>query len=294
MEITFLDNIKRISIIALASDDYLMETLVLKGGNAIQFFHKANERGSFDIDYSISDDFEKDHLEVENRIKKTLEVTFFEHGYIVFDFKMKARPNQMRENVQNFWGGYKIKFKISTVDTFNQYENNIDALRRNAIKLNPNDKSPKFEIEISKHEYVSNKMEMSLDGYTVFVYAPEMIVFEKLRAICQQNDEYSEIIGTQTQTQRARDFYDIYTLMEYYPIDINTEESKQLLIHIFDCKKVPLTFLHLIEKYKDRHEKGFDSVLKTISNSEDQRDFNFYFEYVLSIIEKLSVYKPEG
>jgi hypothetical protein len=35
MELSLLDKIKRLVIVALVADDELMETLVLKGGNAI-------------------------------------------------------------------------------------------------------------------------------------------------------------------------------------------------------------------------------------------------------------------
>ncbi len=35
-----IDRIKRLAIIALISDDYLMETLVLKGGNAMRMAYE--------------------------------------------------------------------------------------------------------------------------------------------------------------------------------------------------------------------------------------------------------------
>lgn len=287
MKEDFLEEIKTLSIIALASDDYLMETLVLKGGNAIQIIHRANKRGSFDIDYSIADDFKEEISEVKNRIQKTLYTTFKENGYELFDLKMTERPSALPAELETFWGGYKVEFKVIDVETFEKFQGNQDNMRRNALKLNPNTNSTKFEIEISKHEYVANKTEVELDGYKLYAYAPEMIVFEKMRAICQQNDEYSVIINTKTQRERARDFYDIYTLMEHFQINIFTPESKELLQHIFNAKRVPLEYISLARNYKKRHEQGFQSVQQSLFIGEEIKDFDFYFEYVLGNFEKL-------
>ena len=46
------------TIIALFSDDYLFERLVLKGGNAIHIAHKLALRSSLDLDFSLAGDFE--------------------------------------------------------------------------------------------------------------------------------------------------------------------------------------------------------------------------------------------
>lgn len=289
MKEDLLEKIKTLCIIALASDDYLMETLVLKGGNAIQIIHKANKRGSFDVDYSIAEDFEDEISEVKNRIEKTLYDTFKENGYELFDLKMVEKPSALPPDLETFWGGYKVEYKVADLETFAKFRSNVDDLRRNAVKLNPNTNSPKFEVEISKHEYVANKTEVELEGYKLYVYGPEMIVFEKMRAICQQNDEYSEIINTKTQRERARDFYDIHTLLKHFPINIFTSESKELLQHIFDAKRVPFDYISLVRNYKNRHEEGFASVIESIPVGDrgDLRDFDFYFEYVLSNFERL-------
>ena len=51
------------------------------------------------------------------------------------------------------------------------------------------------------------------------VYTPEMIVLEKLRALCQSIPEYKTIIPSANIKGRARDFYDIWNICEMYPID---------------------------------------------------------------------------
>lgn len=57
-----LDDIKRMVIIAMASDDELMETLVLKGGNAIDLMYRDRSnnlsRSSYDLDFLMEGDFD--------------------------------------------------------------------------------------------------------------------------------------------------------------------------------------------------------------------------------------------
>lgn len=53
MEISKLDEIRKLGIIAMFSDDELMEMLVLKGGNAIALFYSEYSRASNDLDFSL-------------------------------------------------------------------------------------------------------------------------------------------------------------------------------------------------------------------------------------------------
>ncbi|MFL6690512.1 MAG: nucleotidyl transferase AbiEii/AbiGii toxin family protein [Alphaproteobacteria bacterium] len=48
-----LDEVRRRILIALFSDDELMDVLVLKGGNALSIIHKVGSRASLDMDFSI-------------------------------------------------------------------------------------------------------------------------------------------------------------------------------------------------------------------------------------------------
>ena len=61
----------------------------------------------------------------------------------------------------------------------------------------------KFSVDVSKHEYTASTIQLDFGDYTIPVYTLEMIVGEKLRAICQQMSAYA-IKGPAT--QRARDF----------------------------------------------------------------------------------------
>ena len=161
------------------SDDYLMEKLVLKGGNAIDLVYKISARASMDIDFSINGEFTADELDlIESKIKKTLAVTFNAEKLTVFDIKFVQRPEKLNGEAINFWGGYKIQFKIIEEDLHKVHFENVDMLRRRA-KIVRQDRKQTFEIDISKFEYCEGKREKVLDGYVIYVYSPEMLVAEK-------------------------------------------------------------------------------------------------------------------
>ena len=53
-----LEKIRTTVIVAVCSDDYLLDRLVLKGGNALTLLHGIGFRTSLDIDFSMENDFE--------------------------------------------------------------------------------------------------------------------------------------------------------------------------------------------------------------------------------------------
>ncbi len=218
MDIELVERIKRLIIIALASDDELIESIVLKGGNAIDLLYKAREksfsRTSYDLDFSIQDgDFDQD-LHIDNRIFSTLEQTFAENEFVILDYKFLAKPKNVNESMKDFWGGYKVTFKVVSKSIFEAKSGNLLALRNAAIAVRP-DQSPTFELEFSKFEYTEKRVQTKVDGYSIFVYTPEMIVFEKLRALCQQLPQYVDIVPSFSPRPRARDFYDIYLIVGF-------------------------------------------------------------------------------
>lgn len=289
MDIDLVNKIKRIALIALASDDELVETLVLKGGNAIDLAYKPNKnttsRASYDLDYSIDEgDFSEDEISISKRIEATLIQTFLESDYVVIDYKFLNKPKKIHEEVSDFWGGYKVEFKIIEKKTFDEHKGNIDKLRMGAVAVNP-DNSPVFELEFSKFEHVGKKVAIDVDGYKIYVYSPEMIVFEKLRAICQQIPEYKEVITSFTPRARARDFYDIHLIMEMHEIDPKTVENIDLIQNIFKAKKVPTHFINEIRNNKAIHADNWQSVIDTISPYEKLQSFDYYFDFVLQSFE---------
>ncbi len=286
-----LENIKRLVIIAIASDDELVETMVLKGGNAIDLIYRGKDhklsRASYDIDFSIEGDFDEGIEEISARIEKTLTKTFLEKGAVVFDYKFVVKPSVIRDEVKDFWGGYNISFKLTTPEQVRSAAGDLVTLQKTAIGIMPNG-SPRFEIEISKYEYTGGKIETKVDGYQIYIYSAAMIVLEKLRAICQQLPQYKEVISSHSPRPRARDFYDIYLLMDQYGIDPSTKTSKELLTHIFMAKKVPTRFIQYIKDHLDIHRQDWQSVLDTLSAKEEVQSFDFYVDFLSAKFEPLT------
>lgn len=281
MDLHNLRKIKEIAIKAMFSDDDLMERLVLKGGNALDIIYKIAKRASLDLDFSIAGEFKEDEIElIESKIRKVLTDTFMENNYYIFDIKFAERPSRISETVQTFWGGYKVEFKIIENQKKNNLGNEIEKLRRNALVVGRKQVRT-FSIDISKFEYCTGKQDQEFDGYTIYVYSPSMLVIEKLRAICQQMPEYKKIIGTQTQTARARDFFDIHALLENFTIDFSDPENISLTENIFSAKKVPLNLIGKIENYREFHRQDFLIVKDTINPGQEIRDFDFYFDFVV-------------
>lgn len=278
-----LKEIRRIVIIALFSDDVLMEKFVLKGGNALDIIHNIGTRSSIDIDVSISDDF-TDLEDTQNRLFKSLRDRFDASGYVVFDESFEPRPSVVREGRSIRWGGYQVEFKIIDRATFEKHQNDLEKLRRNAAFVSPN-MHRKFKIDISKYEFCEAKQETELDSFTIYVYSLPMIAIEKIRAICQQMDEYKHRAYS---TARARDFYDIYKIITAENIDLTTKENFNLLKHIFEAKEVPLNLIGKIRETKDFHLKDWDAVIQSVSG--EIKDFDFYFDFVVKITDELEAF----
>ena len=274
-------------MIALVSDDVLLDSLVLKGGNAINLIHNLSSRASLDLDYSMAGDFSKEELsDISNRIETCLKTTFNENGYEIFDYKFYEKPQKINQEVQSFWGGYCAEFKILEKAKFEQFTT-LEERRRNAIVVGKGD-STKYTIEISKYEFVENKSQYQIDGYTMYAYTPQMIICEKIRALCQQVPGYKDIVKSFTAKSRARDFFDIYTLMKHFKVDLSTNENIVLLEKMLSAKKVPYEYLDKISESKKLHQSSFATVKDTIKPTEELKDFDFYFDYVVDMVREIS------
>ncbi|MBA7641622.1 hypothetical protein ES703_49307 [subsurface metagenome] len=113
LDLEKLEQIKRITIIALFSDDDLMDSLVLKGGNALDMIYGIAQRASLDLDFSIDKEFNKSEIStIHDKIRKVLKETFKAKGYEAFDIHFTEVPEHIHSTIPDFWGGYLIKFKI--------------------------------------------------------------------------------------------------------------------------------------------------------------------------------------
>jgi len=279
--IQVLQKIKRLTISALVADDMLMAILVLKGGNALNLAYDISNRGSIDIDFSMEKDFtENDKSDLLERFKVLLESEFSKENLSVFDVNFTEKPHFTRDEVKSFWGGYLLEFKVIEISKFKSFNGNIDFIRRNAISLQ-NDNSTKFTVDISKNEYITHKRPKDIEGAIVYVYSPEMLAIEKLRALCQQISDYKRIVYSMTPKSRARDFYDIYILTKSFTIDYKTLENIDICKNIFEAKRVPLEFIERIPEQKEFHRQSWESVINTVDQREILNDFDFYFDFVM-------------
>ena len=114
-----------------------------------------------------------------------------------------------------------------------------------------------------------------------------MIVFEKIRAICQQMPEYTKLIGKSYQTARARDFFDIYTVLNHFTIDLTASNNIKLLKRIFKQKGVDLGLIKNIRNYKEYHREDFSTIQNTVKSDIKLKAFDFYFDYVVTKCDDL-------
>lgn len=274
------DEIRRRTIIALFSDDTLFDELVLKGGNAISLIYGFGQRASLDLDFSIENDF-ADIPDTERRIVAALQARFGEVGFTVFDAKFDSRPMRERPGANPRWGGYQLEFKLIEKSKEARLAGDIAAIRRNALVVGP-DQMRCFVVDFSKYEFCGGKVERELENYTIYVYTPQMIVLEKLRAICQQMPEYKL---NPNKRARARDFYDIHLLMSAENIDLASGENIVLLKDIFGAKEVPLDLLRDVSRQYEFHRLDWPAV--TDSVSEPLQEFDFYFAFVSGEVSRL-------
>lgn len=273
------NEIRRTAIIAMFSDDELMEHLVLKGGNALDIVHGLSARGSLDIDFSIENDF-ADLKDIQERIFKALRDRFDSAGALVFDERFLIKPSVRREGLPEQWGGYRVEFKVISKEVASRLEHSLDHMRRQAEIIGFQQEKT-FHIEISKYEYCEGKVEAELDAYKIFVYTPEMIAAEKVRAICQQMAAYP--LGTKS--ARARDFYDIHSIVTGAYVDFSRPEFHDLVRAVFEAKTVPLQLLREVKNQRGFHAPDWPKVELAISDT--PQSFDFYFDFVVAEVEKL-------
>lgn len=273
-----LDEIRRLIIVAVCSDDFLLDTLVLKGGNALSLIHGVGQRSSIDIDFSMERDF-ADVEDARRRLFQALRERFDTKGFMVFDEDLRPKP---RSPLNPFWGGYLVEFKLIRRDKYQALKGNLEDIRRQSEAIGDSSHSRKFRIEISKFEYVAGKEEAEIDDYLCYVYTLPMIAAEKLRAICQQMDGYPL---TAHPRPRARDFYDIYAVVTERSLDFARPDFHDLVRHMFAAKEVPLSFLAKIGEEEAFHAQDWPAVRDSIKSG--ARDFAYYFAFVVRELAKL-------
>lgn len=297
-----LEILRKLVIQSLFTDDKLFNTFVLKGGNAL-LVHNINTRASIDIDVSMEKSFDDEDLDsIEETLYNSLKTNFYSEGYTIIELHLKKQPKVIPKEKEKYWGGYKLEFKVVSLSNEKLYTENqitFPQLRNLALSIEgssttKSDGAKTFKVDISKYEYCVSKIEKSLDGFPIYVYTPLALVYEKLRAICQQQKDYNLFVET-NRRPRARDFFDIYTVIEAHDAicsniksDIFKEENLKDLSNIFSLKKVPLDFLNNIKNDREFHNENFISVKSTVFNNDVLESYDFYFDYTIKLCESLT------
>ena len=284
------DEMRNTILKAIYSDSDLKENLVLKGGNALKLYN-ITDRSSQDLDFSIKESIRYEKENEGKKLQDLISDAFQQVGFLVVGFEFIEKPKKRNKDLPPFWGGYKISFAI--VDT-EKYQDKIDLQDPDKMKElskygeNLENNSKKIEIDLSYDEYVADKKSYDLEGTTIYLYSPLMLVYEKIRASCQQLDDY-KLVGNKT---RARDLYDIYKILT------NTRQTNlreavldqcnfYILENIFKAKDVPLELmLKLDSKKSDLAEDYKTKVIPQISADEIE-EFDYIFFYNKNLFENL-------
>jgi hypothetical protein len=283
-ESEFAEEVKKRAIMAMFSDDKLMDRLVLKGGNLLDLVYNVSTRSSLDVDLSADGDLH-DIAPLGPRVERALKSMFREIGYEVFDMHLEEEPKSLSEEVDAYWGGYQVDFKIIERSRFQELAGDIESLRRNAASVGRRG-STKFRIDISKHEYCDSKKAYEMEHLTIYGYTPMMVICEKLRAICQQMPEYANKLKKHA-SARARDFVDIHTVAERYGLDLAGDDIRHMLCKVVCANRVPLRLLSQIAKFRDYHRQDFEAVKATVKAGFQLRTFDFYFDFVIGTVARL-------
>ena len=274
------DEIRRVTITALFSDEVMLEQLVLKGGNALSLVYGLTERTSLDLDFSMEADF-LDIEDARRRLFHAVKDRFDAIGYVVFDEVLEPKPRLDAADEKPWWGGYQLRFKLIERAKYEAFKERIEKLRFNAT-VTGHAQERTFKVDLSKFEYTADKEARDFNDYKIYVYTPEMIVVEKLRAVCQQLPDYPH---RGRPAARARDFYDIHRVVTIRGIDVSSEENLELIRQIFAVKQVPLAFLARIQEQREFHRPDWQAVIDSTTGAIE--GFDFYFDFVLSQAQRL-------
>ena len=113
-DLEFLRRIKSLVVLSIFSKPELKELLVLKGGNLLDLVYQLSGRASVDVDMSMDGGIDNELL--RDLVEDAVAGRFGDEGYVVFDFNFRDVPPKLSDDMKDFWGGYKIDFKIIGVD----------------------------------------------------------------------------------------------------------------------------------------------------------------------------------
>jgi len=262
------------AVLAVYAEPELAEHVYLKGGAALRLLDGLTTRLSMDADFSLDHPLE-DSDAFFGTIHQGLIRRFDPHGYDILDFKHRRKPQKAHPDKPVWWGGWICEFKLCS-HSFRK--ESMETRRRNAV-VPAGTKKTTIPLDISDHEYCGTGRRKVIAGVEIHGYTRELLVLEKLRAICQQHPDYPY----SKDKNRARDFYDILQLTQEAD-DEFLATCRNEIDKVFDAKKVPLTFLNALwdDRFTDIFARGFDEVRETIRGT--PYPFDIYLEHARFLV----------
>lgn len=265
------------AVLSVYDNPELAEHVYLKGGAALRLLEELNTRLSIDADFSLDHPLEDPDAFFES-IHKSLILRFESHDFDILDFTHKRKPKKSHPDKPDWWGGWCCEFKLCST-LFR--EEPLEIRRRNAL-VPKGFKRSTVSLDISDHEYCGQGRRKIIGGVEIHGYTRELLVLEKLRAICQQHPDYPY----SKDKNRARDFYDILQLTQ------NADEAflkncREEIGKVFAAKEVPLRFLNALwdEEFVDYFARGFDEVRENVRGI--LYPFDTYLEHARFLVEDL-------
>lgn len=274
-----IKDILELELIGIFSDPYLSKHVFLKGGAALIFLEKIDERKSTDVDLSTPDSIKDHEKTFFARIEKVLEQEFRKHNYDVIDFKYYRKPKERRGRPE-WWGGWNCEFKLCA----DEHRNLSHERRRKRALIPEGTNSSKIEIQISEHEYCGRTRGKTIKGVKINGYTRALLVVEKLRAICQQHPDYKY----RMRRNRVRDVVDIYHLTKDNQDERFLKECKTELPKAFAAKEVDTAFLEALfdGEFVDMLRAGFPQVEDTLKGK--AYPFDTYVEFLRAFVRKIT------
>ena len=268
-------------VVALFKDELLEKTLVLKGGTALHLIEHLDSRLSTDVDFSACEKIASPETYF-NHVELALSKHFGGLGFEVFDCTINQKPKERNATHPQFWAGWSFHFKLS--DKGKTYKS-IEDKRRSAL-VPEGGASSKIQIEISEHEYCDNIQRVVIGGSVVASYSGVLLVAEKIRAICQQHEDYP--YGKTK--NRARDYYDVYQLVRKYRSPEFYSEITKELPKVFAAKQVDMGLMMRIfdSAFLKIQASHFPSVEMTVSGKTES--FEFYAEQLRLFLRDIGVF----
>ena len=243
----------------------------------MRLFDNLTSRLSIDADFSVNTDIDNES-EFFRDLKSSVGARFRRKKFDIIDFEWSRKPGKRRARYPDWWGGWLCEFKLVSF----QHRGKVIATKRRNALIPDGANSPKVTVEISKHEYCGKKRTKIIQGVKIFGYSRELLVVEKIRAICQQHPDYAY----RSSKNRARDFYDIYELTANTDDGFISRCSSQIE-KVFRAKEVPLEILASLWEvdFIDEQRRGFDEVKDTVTG--ELYDFDVYVEHLRFFVKDI-------